>query len=214
MPLRTLSALVLLLPFTGCVPGKEGGPLDDLFDGEDEEEEPEPEPACTGVRFAAAPVEWALPDFCDERDDGDDPACRQVADNYVDRSGNTTYFSTFDLNGDGALDMVVTRDTETDEDTKVGREHWTWHPGGADGFGAAQAWALPDFCDERDDGDDPACRQIADNYVDRSGNTTYFSTFDITGDGLLDMVVTRDSEAGDDEVGREHWLVYKGECGE
>ena len=38
----------------------------------------------------------------------------------------------------------------------------------------------------------------------------YATTFDLTGDGGSDLVLTYDQADGD--IGNKHWLVYKGLC--
>ena len=57
-----------------------------------------------------------------------------------------------------------------------------------------------------------------DNYLSgqpcQSGGTgaQYWSTTDLTGDGLSDLVVTYNS-CGDDATGHTRWEVYPGTCG-
>jgi hypothetical protein len=99
----------------------------------------------------------------------------------------TVSHSTVDLTGDGILDLVFTDDTPAG----VGTTHWLVYPGGKSGFGAATTWSIP--------------RAVTDLSFDTA--TVRYATFDLTGDGRLDLVFTDDVMSG---VGTTRWLVYPG----
>lgn len=114
-------------------------------------------------------------------------------------AAGTPTFVTTDLSGDGRADIVVTR--HCGDDT-VGSTHWDLHRGGSTGFAAATPFALP-----------PGYSSAA--FFTPSATVTCgaagaptFTLFDLTGDGRLDLVITR--LCGDATVGDTRWIVHAG----
>jgi RHS repeat-associated protein len=93
--------------------------------------------------------------------------------------GDKIDFDTFDIDGDAIVDYV-----------SVVTNPPTVRRGTLQGFGAAQAWQWP-----------VASRRI--RKID-SGNDVVINVFDITGDGLPDLVDARASECGNDR-----WCIYR-----
>jgi hypothetical protein len=110
-------------------------------------------------------------------------------------SAELTYV-TVDVTGDRLPDLVVTKDKC---DTTVGQTHWNVYEGGATGFAATPAsYVVPP----------PTCQVDFDDLASSYGAALTFATLDVTGDGLLDLVVTKDK--CDTTVGQTHWNVYEG----
>jgi hypothetical protein len=116
--------------------------------------------------------------------------------------------ATLDLTGDGTLDLVVTNACDNEG---VGRDYWLVYPGGANGFGDAEQWALPSY--------DALPLTYSDHFENLSGSVScgvdgggfLFATTDITGDGAVDLVVTEACDEGG--VGADRWLVHPGQDG-
>lgn len=115
-------------------------------------------------------------------------------------------FTTLDVDGDGFPDLVV---YSACTDQTVGKLRWIIFPGGASGFGAPYDWALPqlELADapstyERDGlrlGDRRACSY---------GTDFTYNTFDMTGDGVVDLVEFDACDLAG--VGDDHWRVHPG----
>lgn len=132
--------------------------------------------------FAAQPTPYALP-----------PArCNTRFDAFGAYS--SLRYALLDLDADHRSDLVVYHD---DCDTQVGADHWDVYHGGEAGFATQPApYSLPAArCNT------PFDALGADSQI------TY-SLFDLTGDGVADLVVTRDQ--CDATVGSDHWDVYPG----
>jgi hypothetical protein len=118
--------------------------------------------------------------------------------------------STFDITGDGAKDLVVTADWF---DQNIGSEYWLVFRGGESGFLTPPIeWALPSTVIRPLYVHPPLYDTKIEEmqYDDEYFIGYYFvSTFDITGDGLPDLVITYD---GDENTGKDFWLVYEGLC--
>ena len=155
--------------------------------------------------FADEPSLWSLPDH------GFPVVEPQpfvvLADNWGCSNEQTFRYSTLDLTGDGVLDLVVTDACDSGD---VGATSWLVYAGGSDGFADEPAlWSLPDH-------GFPVVEPqpfvvLADNWGCRNEQTFRYSTLDLTGDGVLDLVVTDACDSGD--VGATSWLVYAGGSG-
>ncbi|MBK7758312.1 MAG: hypothetical protein IPI35_18315 [Deltaproteobacteria bacterium] len=119
------------------------------------------------------------------------------------------YATTFDLTGDGVSDLVLTYDQA---DGDVGNKHWLIYEGGASGFSTtASKWPLPTITGDFTGG--AAFYSTGVSQIRTVGSKSlyyYATTFDLTGDGLSDLVLTYDQADGD--VGNKHWLVYEGDA--
>ena len=142
-----------------------------------------------GDGFQREPVAWPLP-------------FTLVPRQGPDRSDLSNQDHTLvDLDGDGLLDFVVTRDRERPSpDPLVGRNHWLVFSNTGAGFAKEPVpWRLPFPLIRRNgpDGSELANRNHA--------------LLDLDGDGLLDFVVNRDEERETEDplVGRRHWLVFR-----
>ncbi|MCB9526656.1 MAG: VCBS repeat-containing protein, partial [Myxococcales bacterium] len=132
----------------------------------------------TGSGFAQAPAQWSLP-FPLE-----------------DQSGpGGAYHALADLNADGLLDLVVTKDDILPEgDPLVGRAYWKIYANTGRGFapGGSQ-WSLPFPLEDRSN----------------LGSDSH-TLLDLDGNGALDLVVY-DADIlpeNDPLVSRAYWLVY------
>jgi hypothetical protein len=172
--------------------GGDGGSADDGGGGGDGGGGDAARSTCSGTSFGAA-MNWLLPT-------GQTGTFTQTANVPIcnPNTGARSY-STFDLTGDGHPDLVVTAQCG---DLTIGHDHWLVFPGGSSGFGAAMNWSLPT-------GQTGTFEQTANIPIcnPNTGAPTY-STFDLTGDGHPDLVIT--AQCGDVTLGRDHWLVFPG----
>lgn len=158
------------------------------------------------VRGAPLTVEsWTLPP-------ADAPgwptASGEATESCADGAVGTRAWSTLDLDGDGVEDLVRTVDGCVSDE--VGRARWEVHLGGPGGYAdTTEAWALP-----------AVAVGLAHPWAALTGEDTWgcpdgtYGTLghavrDLTGDGVPDLVVTRD-DCGDPAVGEDHWNVYRG----
>jgi hypothetical protein len=146
--------------------------------------------------FAATAIDFALPSIGAESGYGQFFA---LSDNDLQVNASDTdtlAYKVFDLDGDGALDLVI---LQHDFDPTVGVSAWKIFKGSATGFAATSTdFALPSYAG----GITAGARTEAD--------VLNFSTVDIDGDKLLDLVVT--SYTDDPTVGNTVWKVFKGAC--
>ncbi len=165
-------------------------------------------PPCVSYRFAADADDWALPTlpWSDPTDlqwtQTSGQSSREVSGSYY-----PYVWSTFDINGDKVLDLVVTYDQAQ---PAVGRTEWAVYLGGADGFSDTPTdWALPTLT-----GTGPAdilwslTALQSQRTVNGVAKYYAYSTFDITGDGQLDLVLSWDTTQA--AVGATSWKVYVG----
>lgn len=133
----------------------------------------------------------------------------------ADGSGSGFSFSVMDLTGDQKPDLVVTNDGCL-YDLELGVSKWTLFPNTGTGFGAARSFGLPTTMTmktadgrggrhlSRTTQTDAACQVLQAKYS--------YTTMDLTGDGKVDLVMTKDA-CTDPTVGRTNWVVFPGECG-
>jgi hypothetical protein len=107
----------------------------------------------------------------------EDPASAQT---------NLTW-ATFDINNDDLPDLVFI-DLPA---PGVGESLWVVHYNTGSGFGPAQDWTIP----------------IPVPVLKQDTTARSHATFDLTGDGIPDLVVTDDAPA---DVGMSRWIVYPG----
>jgi hypothetical protein len=112
--------------------------------------------------------------------------------------------TTVDMNGDGALDLVVTMDPANAGNAFGGAAspHWAVYFGLASGFApTATDWALP------------ANLSAFAHAPASSTDTDAHATMDIDGDGILDLVVTTDPRSAGNAFGgtsAPYWAAYLG----
>jgi len=169
--------------------------------------------------FASEPTEWSVPvssasaeaatGICDGSDSGFDTLA----------ASGCTRWSTVDIDGDGALDLVSPWDTSNGNavygfDTQD--HEWRVFLGNGSGFASEPtAWSVPvsgasaeastGICDGSDTGFDALA----------ASECTRWSTVDIDGDGRLDLVSPWDTSNGNAVYGfgtrSHHWRVFLGE---
>ncbi len=147
-------------------------------------------------------MSWRLPDGYGVRDnlhfDGlaQKPSCEHKIPEYV----------VMDLTADGVVDLVVVESPCGDDD--VGADRWLVYEGGPNGFAnTATDWSLPSGYGRRDalPFDEPAANADCDNDIPEFA----VSTLDAAGGVSL---VLLQSPCGDDDTGRDAWLVYASSC--
>ena len=162
--------------------------------------------SCEG--FSATATEWTLPTIAGDFSGGAAFYLTSVTTSRTVGSKSLYYYSTtFDLTGDGLNDLVLTFDQV---DPNVGNKYWLVYKGGASGFSTtATKWTLPTIPGDFTGG---AAFYLSSFTTSRvvDGKSLYYyaTTFDLTGDGVSDLVLTFDQV--DADVGNKHWLVYEG----
>lgn len=163
---------------------------------------------CVSTGFASTAVDWALPTL--PLGSASDLAWYQTTGQSARTSGTTSYAYAWrmaDIDGDGLEDLVVTYDAAQ---ATVGRSAWSVYRGGPSGFSSSpMSWALPTLPDTVPT-DIPWSLFSGQGFRTVDGVAKWFTyaTFDLTGDGVLDLVVSYDSaQAG---VGSTVWKVYAG----
>ncbi len=123
-----------------------------------------------------------------------------TADSHACGASLSFRFQLLDIDGDGALDFLVTDACDTEG---VGTDRWDVYANLGDGFAQEPTpWALPALIE----GADPFDRVA--NALDCSGNEQFrFLTTDLSGDGAPDLVVTDACDA--QGVGTANWSVYE-----
>jgi hypothetical protein len=110
-----------------------------------------------------------------------------------------------DVDGDGLDDLVVTDVCPSSGDA-VGEEHWLFHLNQGNAFSAtAETWGLPGPAFAGDTSF-PAIR--ADQSCSEDAPT--YDAVDMTGDGILDLVVTNTCD--DVVIGETFWGFMEGAC--
>jgi DNA/RNA-binding domain of Phe-tRNA-synthetase-like protein len=147
--------------------------------------------------FSADPLRWSVPE--NGLDDG------FFALYWAD---GQRWFSTIDLTGDGILDLVQTADSSRDGGYVLSDDDgtfWRVWPGQATGFSPnALRWSVPDS-------------GLSDGffYTAWTLGERCFTTLDLTGDGLVDLVQTADSARQGGYVWRDDrgsfWKVWPGD---
>jgi hypothetical protein len=161
--------------------------------------------------FASTPTQFTLPVV----GEATDPALfsgLSGSDSYTCAGGSSGSLSwtVSDLTSDGLVDLTIQNDTC---DALVPLVKWRMHAGTGSGFAAAADWTLP----LHGNGADTALFAYAsgsDSYACAStgSGTVRWTTTDLTGDGLQDLVIYDDS--CDALIPLIKWSVYPGECAE
>ena len=148
-------------------------------------------PPCEAAGFASEAIAWSLPQWADATFAFDDIANPATC-------GEQPTYALADLTGDGQPDLVV---THACDDGGLGIDQWVVFAGEGEGFGEAQAWALPEW---------PATIApfpAVPTQSQCSEGRPASALTDLTGDGRADLVIT--DACGDGDVGTMRWLVFE-----
>ena len=170
----------------------------------------------TAAGFSGVPTTWSLPAPMHGYDD--DTAAPKPFESVSTHSddcgvvGETFRYDVLDISGDGTVDLVLTDDSCISDD--IGRTHWRVFLGAPAGFSDVPTdWGLPLPMHGYDaDVAAPKPFESVWTHSDDCGvvSETYrYDTFDISGDALVDLVLSDDSCVSDD-IGRTHWRVFLG----
>ena len=151
----------------------------------------------TGTGFSNTATTWEVPGarFGSLHNTSEDEDCG---------GDGTPAHDLLDMDGDGRLDLLVTQDCS---DLEVGEDHWLWFKN----IGTA-------FADNPGEFALPGDIYLGDgNFLDTSApvlcngivESPSFDVFDLDGDGLVDLIVTDECDAGGNGmVGENHWNVF------
>jgi hypothetical protein len=144
----------------------------------------------TAKGFQSTPARWALPDV--------------IYDGLSGATG-TNDWATLDLDGDGHLDLVRTRDPATTSPPAAfgasgTAPYWELHAGVSGGFSPTpQQWHVP---------------SAAFATISSAADPSFWSVLDLDGDRRLDLVQTRDPQASTSTPfvgnGIAYWSLYRG----
>ena len=137
--------------------------------------------------FVAPPMEWSLPERTrDSASPSEFPLLSESGPCWGDGASFSSYYLD-DLDGDGDPDLV---EYSLCSGTSLGVSHWNVFRNNGTAFEeSATIWPLPALSS--------SCPEHHSEF------------FDLTHDGILDLVVTSGCHG---IVGQEHWLVYRGAC--
>jgi hypothetical protein len=149
----------------------------------------------TGSGFASTAITWTLPTSTY----GFPTESFAFVGTTCDSSGEDQW-ATFDIDGDGLPDLVVTDECFT---ATVGTTQWAVYKNTGSGFAStATTWSLP----TSSYGFPTESFTFTGTTCDATGEDQW-GTFDINGDGLPDLVVTDECFTG--TVGTSQWAVYE-----
>lgn len=159
-------------------------------------------PSCDATGFAQTPALWHLPSL--SVDVGDPDPLDATGQSWTCSNDEALRYTAMDLTGDGVLDLVFTDLCDAGD---VGDTAWLVHAGGSDGFADEPSlWHLPAL-DLAIGGGEPL-DQLAQSWSCDNDQSLRYSTLDVTGDGIVDLVLTDRCDAAD--TGATAWLVYAG----
>jgi hypothetical protein len=145
----------------------------------------------TGSGFATTASSWSLPSGFAERQ----------FDAIVDDNGSDPSWALLDLDGDGALDLVVT-EWRSSGIADLGSSKWLIYENSDSGFAAtASSWSLPGAYGDRE----------FESIADLTGSDPSWSLLDLDGDGALDLVCTEWRSSGITGLGESQWLWHANE---
>ncbi len=157
------------------------------------------DPTTPPLGFSTTPATWALP--AGGSDGSGEPWDWTFGSNFC--NPDEASWATLDMTGDGALDLVSTEQCDTDG---IGQDKWRVYPGTASGFSSTPVdFELPLRWDVF--GEDAYFEGIADEEICGPGRLSSYTTFDIDGDRLPDLVEYGDCGRG--ELGGPYWRVYR-----
>src|SRR6185295_4682170 len=175
-PLVYASPLSILLAIAACSGGSdpaasagpgdgaEGGVVDPNADGDDDASADARPPRKACASFGAA-TDWSLPDLRFYK---------------PFQEANPANWTTFDIDGDGKIDLVRTADPNKTSQAfgTAGAAFWEVYKNTGSGFASAPtSWPVPDVLFYK---------------PFQEANPANWTTFDIDGDGKLDLVRTAD----------------------
>ncbi|MCB9743681.1 MAG: putative metal-binding motif-containing protein, partial [Alphaproteobacteria bacterium] len=150
---------------------------------------------CLNPGFASAATSWALPGGY-----GTDHLTGMSNSGYCSSGYDIPSYTTMDLTGDGLADLVVTYHCG---DGSLGDTTWAVHENTGGRFAAAAtSWALPGGY-----GADHFTQTANSGYCSSGYDIPSYTTMDLTGDGLPDLVVTY--HCGDGSLGDTTWAVHE-----
>jgi len=174
-----------------CGGGDDGGTGSDAGTGGEDGGGPDsslPSVVDPSNQFAVDSQEWSVPDS-------------GLTEGFAQPSSFTSYryWSTVDIDGDRRPDIVQTGSTDLSQSAwdAAGSPYWKLFRGGEDRWSAdAREWKVP-----------PS--GVSGGFY-AVGSTSGWRTFDITGDGLPDLVQTADPATGYvwDQAGNAYWKVF------
>jgi hypothetical protein len=156
--------------------------------------------------FASTPTNYLLPPFVTQNGG---TGLLNIAGTESCGTYASTY-ATIDIDGDGRLDLVFTRNCADAGMYVTGKSKWMYFKGGAFGFAATPTdFPLPPFVTENNG---TGLLNLAGSESCGTYASTYATT-DLDGDGRLDLVFTRNcADAGNYVTGKSKWLFFRGQC--
>ncbi len=163
-------------------------------------------PVCDASGFEADAFAWTLPELGFPFEDYGEQPLEQLSRSWSCTNSESYHHQVIDITGDGILDLLV---TDACDEGGVGLEQWLVYPGESAGFGDAMPWTLPELSFPFEDYGERPLEQLSRSWSCTNGESYRHQVIDMTGDGILDLLVTDACDGGG--VGLEQWLVYPGE---
>ncbi|MDP2304929.1 MAG: putative metal-binding motif-containing protein [Pseudomonadota bacterium] len=158
---------------------------------------------CLQGGFVDAPERWSLPEGYGGGELEPFPMSNVFNPDCED-DPTLPYAALHDITGDGILDLVIPRTC----DDAVPMTEWWVHVGTSSGYAADRTvWTLPpSYAVDDAPFDDAGGRATGRCEADR--HVPSYGLFDLTGDGVADLVVT--SSCDDPTIGQTAWRVHAG----
>jgi len=119
--------------------------------------------------------------------------------------GDQFLWHLLDMTDDGRPDIVIVRDDCSNPD--VGHAYWLVHRNDGTRFTDAIEWTLP-----APPGYGGAWMALEKTAACGWDTQIRWSTFDVTGDAIPDLILNMDECGSDDGLGSDHWTIYPGIC--